>query len=138
MEMNKCWFFFFLKAVVLLRSKDINDRKWELMAIPGVFVLLSPLNVAVNGPGYAIVYGWTEPSFLLMHHWFAGLTSCKRRWRSHSKQWDGAKNKLSLKEGSWKLPYTFLASHQPEISNYIQQQGSYRNVVFLLISKSTP
>lgn len=49
--------FFFLKAVVLLRSKDINDRKWELITIPGVFVLLSHLNVAVNGPGYAIVYG---------------------------------------------------------------------------------
>ena len=48
-------FFFFLKAVVLLRSKDINDIKWELMAIPGVFVLA--LNVEVNGPGYAIVYG---------------------------------------------------------------------------------
>ena len=31
------------------------------MAIPGVFVLA--LNVEVNGPGYAIVYGWTEPLF---------------------------------------------------------------------------
>lgn len=50
-------FFFPLKEVVLLRSKDVNDRKCELIAISGVFVLLSHLNIAVGSPGYAIVYG---------------------------------------------------------------------------------
>ena len=45
------------KEVVLLRSKDVNDRKWELIAISGVFVLLSHLNVAVGSPGYALCMG---------------------------------------------------------------------------------
>lgn len=48
---------FFFPEVVLLRSKDVNDRKWELIAILDVFVLFSHLNVALSSPGYAIVYG---------------------------------------------------------------------------------